>query len=92
MTVTPSPDATGFFAANATYTFRCAFLANDAAVAAIGTLRPGIGAALAAGRLVAGMTRGSGGMRWGDDLDFGMRVVTLLPEDVAGTCADAFAY
>ena len=91
-TVTPSPDATGFFTPAATSTFRCAFLANDDTVAAIGSLPPGIGATLAAGRMVAGMTWGSGGMRWGDDLDVGMRAVTLLPEDVAGSCADAFAY
>jgi hypothetical protein len=60
-------------------------------VAAISSLHDA-GASLAAGNVVAGKTWGSGGMRWGDDLDFGMRAVTLLPEDVAGTCSDAFAY
>jgi hypothetical protein len=73
-------------------TTRCAFLDNDSAVNAISSLPQSIGATLAAGRLVAGMGWGSGGMRWGDDLDFGMRAVSLLPEDVAGSCADAFAY
>ena len=90
-TVTPNA-ATGFFSTDATSKFRCAFLANDATVKAISSLPRSIGTTLAAGRLVAGMTWRSGGMRWGDDLNFAMRAVTLLPEDVAGTCSDAFAY
>jgi hypothetical protein len=73
-------------------TARCAFLDNDTAVKAISSLPPSIGSTLAAGWMVAGLRWGSGHMRWGDDLDFGMRAVTLLPEDVAGSCADAFAY
>jgi hypothetical protein len=89
-TVTPT-EGEGFFAADATSSWRCALLANDAAVVAISTLPPSMGGTLAAGQMVAGMPWGSGGMRWGDDLNFGMRAVTLLPEDVAGSCLEAFA-
>jgi len=89
VTFTPNP-SDEYFIPGAT--FRCAFLANNATVEAISSLPREAGTSLAAGDMVSGVIWGSGGMRWGDDLDFGMRAVTLLPEDVAGTCSDAFAY
>ena len=75
----------------ATATFRCAFLSSGDAMKAIASL-PSAGSSLAPGMMAAGDTWGSGGLRWGDDVDFGMRAVALLPEDVAGSCADAFSY
>ncbi len=72
-------------------TFRCAFLASDGTLEAITSL-PEAGASLARGYLVAGGVWGSSGLRWGDDLDFSIRAVALLPEDIAGSCSDAFAY
>ncbi len=73
-------------------TFRCAFLPNDAAVEGISSLPASVGATLAAGMMVSGSRWASGILRWGEDLDFGMRAISLLPEDVDGTCDDALAW
>jgi hypothetical protein len=75
------------------HTYRCAFLANDATVKAISSgIPPGNGGSLVARDLVSGATGGAGLLRWGDEWEIGIWATTLLPEDVAGSCDDAFAY
>jgi hypothetical protein len=81
----------GLDASTEAATFRCAFLSSDDTLKAITSL-PDAGASLALGEMAAGGIWGSSGLRWGDKVDFGMRAVELLPEDVAGSCADAFSY
>jgi hypothetical protein len=81
----------GLYASTEAATFRCAFLSSDDTLKAITSL-PDAGASLALGEMAAGGIWGSSGLRWGDKVDFGMRAVELLPEDVAGSCADAFSY
>jgi hypothetical protein len=81
-----------FLATTATATFRCAFLSSGDTLRAVAGLPLESGASLAADEVAAGDTWGSSGLRWGDDLDVSIRVVGLLPEDLSGSCADAFSY
>jgi hypothetical protein len=87
----PEP-SNGLHWSDADSTYRCAFLSSDETVKAISSLPGSTGAGMAKGRLAAGGVWWSGAMRWGDHIDLGMRVVGLLPEDVAGSCSDAFIY
>jgi hypothetical protein len=86
-----APNPAKYFFFNPAAAYRCAYLPSDGAMKAITSL-PDAGASLARGEMTAGGAWGSDGLRWGDDLDFGMWAVVLLPEDVAGSCSDAFSY
>jgi hypothetical protein len=83
--------STSLFTASAANTYRCAFLSYDDALKAITSL-PDSGGSHALDRMAAGEVWGRGTLRWGDKVDFGMWAVALLPEDVAGSCDDAFTY
>ncbi len=49
------------------------------------------GKSLVPGEMAAGGSWAAGGERW-DNLDLVLRAIALMPEDVAGSCADALAY
>ena len=86
---TPGPSDKYFMS---DHTYRCAFLDYDATVAAFNQFTPRVGATLAARDLASGAQWRAGLMRWGDNLALGMSSTTILPEDLAGSCDDAFAY
>ena len=73
-------------------TFRCAFLSSDETLTAITSLPWESGVTLAKETLTAGRLWGSGSLRWGDSVNFDVRAVWLMPEDVGDSCADAFSY
>ena len=70
-------------------TYRCAFLANADAMSGIASL-PDAGESLAASEMAAGGSWAAGGERW-DNVDLVLRAIALMPEDVAGSCAEALA-
>jgi hypothetical protein len=88
-TFAPNPSDTYLLSKNGS---RCAFLDNVATVEAFDHLPRAVGTSLVAPDLASGAHWGAGPMLWGDHLRFGMWATTLLPEDVAGSCADAFTY
>jgi hypothetical protein len=70
---------------------RCAFLPSTDAVSAINSLPAVLASDVAPGYLASGSDWRSGSGIWRDKV-ISLTAVSLLPEDVAGSCADALAY
>jgi hypothetical protein len=70
---------------------RCAFLPSADAMAAIKSIPAVLASDVAPGYLASGSDWHSGSGIWRDKI-ISLTAVSLLPEDVAGSCADALAY
>lgn len=70
---------------------RCAFLTSADAMAAIASLPDVVASDVAPGYLASGSDWPGGSGIWHDKV-VSLTVVGLLPEDVAGSCADALSY
>jgi hypothetical protein len=86
-------DASGtFWAHGEGATFRCAFLPNADALAAIASLPRSIGTWIAPGDVTSGVTWEGSPLRLSQTTVLSLRAVALLPEDAGATCVDALSY